>query len=109
MSAGLVPVGEALGRDEADVEDVFPPKTYREWVDAAYAGALAGNPVTVEDLAGGDRITNDVGAIFAARGVTSASKAGRTTNASDFTSACEGARKETSSGRPVRPTFRLPW
>lgn len=68
-AAGLVQVGEALGRDEADVEDLLDSKTYLDLVNAAYAGALAGNPLTVADLAGGDRITKDVSALFTARGV----------------------------------------
>lgn len=68
-AAGLVQVGEALGRDEADVEDLFDAKMYVDLVNAAYAGALAGSPITVEDLGGGDRITKDVSALFADRGV----------------------------------------
>ena len=68
-AGGLVQVGQALGRDEADVEDLLDLKTYLELVNAAYAGALGGSVLTVDDLAGSDRIVKDVEAIFAARGI----------------------------------------
>lgn len=67
--AGLVQIGEAVGRPEADVEDLLDPKTYLELVNAAYQGALAGTPLTLEDLPSNPRIVRRVEAGFAARGI----------------------------------------
>jgi predicted ATP-dependent endonuclease of OLD family len=67
---GLVQVGDALKRDEADVEDLFDPKTYLDLVNTAYAGALAGGqPLAPTDLTGADRIVKDVEAIFQQRNI----------------------------------------
>jgi len=64
---GLVQVGDALQRDEADLEDLLDPKMYIGLVNAAYAGALSGATLSVDDLTRTDRIVKDVEAIFAAR------------------------------------------
>ncbi|MFJ2758799.1 ATP-dependent nuclease [Nocardioides sp. NPDC087217] len=69
-AGGLVQVGDALGRPEADVEDLFDPKTYLELVNNAYAGALAaGGPLDPSDLAGSDRVVRDVAGVFKDRGI----------------------------------------
>lgn len=66
---GIVQVGEVLGRDEADLEDLLDPQMYVALINEAYAGSLAGKPITTSDLAGSDRITKDVAAVFAARSI----------------------------------------
>lgn len=66
---GIVQVGDALGRDEADVEDLLDPEMYLGLVNRAYAGSISGKPITVADLAGSGRISKDVAAVFAARSI----------------------------------------
>ena len=68
-AGGLVQVGDALKRDEADVEDLFDPKTYLGLVASAYAGAMGGKALTVGDLAGSDRIVQDLASLFKSRGI----------------------------------------
>ncbi len=68
-AGGLVQVGDAVGREEADVEDLFDPEMYLELVSSAYAGALGGAALTVDDLPDGERIVRRVEGAFAARGV----------------------------------------
>lgn len=68
-AGGLVEIGQALGRTEADVEDLLDPKLYLELVNSAYAGALGGTKIEASDLAGGDRIVKDVQGVFAQRGI----------------------------------------
>ncbi|WP_158375356.1 ATP-dependent nuclease [Cellulosimicrobium cellulans] len=70
-AAGIVQVGDALGRDEADVEDLFEPKFYVDLVNEAYEGALKGQPLTVEELPAGERLVVRVEQAFAARPVGS--------------------------------------
>lgn len=67
--AGLVQIGQAVGRDEADVEDLLDTKTYVELVNNAYQGALAGAPLTFDDLPEDPRIVRRIERAFAARGV----------------------------------------
>ncbi|MEV7933492.1 AAA family ATPase [Curtobacterium sp. NPDC089185] len=66
---GIVEVGHALGRSEADIEDILDRRTYLELVNAAFAGVLSGSPITLDELNGSDRVVHDVDAVFAARGV----------------------------------------
>jgi hypothetical protein len=66
---GIVQVGDVLGREEADVEDLLDPEMYLALVNEAYAGSLSQTPITTTDLTGSDRITKDVAAVFAARSV----------------------------------------
>lgn len=66
-AGGLVEVGEALGREEADVEDLLDPRMYLSLVNSAYAGALGGVELTLDDLSRTDRVVKDVEAVFAAR------------------------------------------
>lgn len=69
-AGGLVQVGDALKRAEADVEDLLDTKSYLELVNSAYAGVLAaGGPIESGDLAGSDRIVRDVEAVFKTRGI----------------------------------------
>jgi hypothetical protein len=68
-AGGIVQVGDALGRDEADVEDLFEPKFYVDLVNAAYQGALAGSPLTVADLPADKRLVRRVERAFADRGI----------------------------------------
>ena len=68
-AGGLVEIGSAGGRSEADVEDLFETKMYLDLVNAAYAGALAGNSIAPADLAGGDRVVKDDAAVFGQRGL----------------------------------------
>lgn len=68
---GLVQVGDAVGRPEADIEDILDRKTYLDLVNAAYAGVLGDKPLALEDLAGSNRVVRDVEALFASRGVNS--------------------------------------
>lgn len=65
----LVLVSDAVGRDDADIEDLFEPEFYLELVNRAYADELTA-PITIEDLPPGpDRIVRRVGAVFAQRGI----------------------------------------
>jgi len=66
-AGGLVQIGDAVGRDEADVEDLFEPTAYLELVSSAYAGALGGTALTVDDLPDGDRIVKRVEVLFVSR------------------------------------------
>ena len=68
-AGGLVEIGQALGRTEADVEDLLDPKVYLDLVNTAYAGVLGGSTISTSDLAGGDRIVKDVEAVFAQRAI----------------------------------------
>lgn len=67
--AALVQVGDVLGRDEADVEDLLDPRAYLELFNAAYQGLLAGNPLTLNELPAGERIVRRIEAALAARGL----------------------------------------
>lgn len=67
-AAGIVQVGDALGRDEADVEDLFEPQFYIDLVNDAYQGALKGQPLTTAELAAGGRLVVRVENALAARG-----------------------------------------
>ena len=68
-AGGLVQIGDALSRDEADIEDLLDPKMYLDLVNTAYAGALGGATLTPGDLAGTDRIVKDVQALFESRSI----------------------------------------
>lgn len=68
-AGGLVEVGDALERDEADVEDLLAPRFYIELVNDAYRGLLKDQPLTTEELSTGPRIVKNVEAAFAQRGI----------------------------------------
>ena len=68
-AGGLIQVGDALKRDEADVEDLLAPKFYIELVNDAYRGLLKDQPLTTEGLPTGPRIVKNVEAAFAQRGI----------------------------------------
>lgn len=67
--SGIMEIGEALGRDEADMEDLLDPSMYLNLVSIAYAGALSGAKITSADLAGTGRIAKDVEDLFKKRGI----------------------------------------
>jgi len=67
----LIQMSEIAGRASADIEDLFDPEFYLELVNRAYAGPLAGTPITVADLGAGDRITRRIAGVFAQRGIDS--------------------------------------
>lgn len=62
---GIVRVGEALARDEADIEDLLPIEFYLALARTAYAGALAGRSLSESDLPSGDRIVKRIETYFA--------------------------------------------
>lgn len=100
-AAGIVQIGEALGRAEADIEDLFEPAWYLELVNTAYQGLLAGNPVALEELPDDQRLVRRVERAFAARGLNNGrinhfSPAGallRSKAPSPATSVLDGAEK----------------
>lgn len=67
-AAGVVSIGEILGRDRADVEDLFDTDLYLELVNDAYAGALQGTPLTMADLPDDARLVRRVERALQARG-----------------------------------------
>lgn len=68
-SGGLVQIGDAVGRDEADVEDLLEPKFYVELVNTAYQGLLHHSPLTVADLPSDKRLVRRVERAFVDRGI----------------------------------------
>ncbi|WP_291380179.1 AAA family ATPase [Demequina sp.] len=72
-NGGLVLMGEVLGRDEADLEDILTDAYYVSLVSDAYAGALAGEKLTAADLPEGPRIVKRVEEVFVARGINGGS------------------------------------
>lgn len=57
LSGGqVVYVGEVLGKDEADVEDLFTDGTYLRLVNDAFAGALQSKTIKVDELPKGERL-----------------------------------------------------
>jgi hypothetical protein len=67
--AGIVLISDIVGRDEADVEDLFDPSFYLRLVNGAYAGQLADGPLKVSDLPKGGRITHRIASVFKERGI----------------------------------------
>lgn len=69
FEGGLVAVGDVVGRDEADTEDLFSASFYLSLVNLAFAGALQSRKLTVKELPNGDRIVKRVAALFEAEGI----------------------------------------
>lgn len=67
--AGIVLISDIVGRDEADVEDLFDPSFYLRLVNGAYAGQLADGTLKVSDLPKGGRITHRIASVFKERGI----------------------------------------
>lgn len=66
-NAGIVLISDVVGRDEADVEDLFDASFYLKLVNGAYSTQLADRPLKVSDLPQGDRITHRIAAVFRGR------------------------------------------
>lgn len=49
-NSGIIQIGEILGKEEADLEDIFTPAFYLNLINTAYAGALKGKKIKVSDL-----------------------------------------------------------
>lgn len=65
LSGGqIVYVGEVLGRDEGDVEDLFTDGVYLKLVNEAFAGALRNSPIRTNDLPKGGRLVSRVESFF---------------------------------------------
>ncbi|MFB9163799.1 ATP-dependent nuclease [Arthrobacter psychrochitiniphilus] len=67
--AGIILISEVVGREEADVEDLFDPVFYIKLVNGAYKSHLNGQDIKVGDLPKGDRITKRVEAVMKERGI----------------------------------------
>lgn len=67
--AGLVQVGEILGKPEADVEDLLEPRAYLDLFNSAYQGVLAEDPLSLTDLPDGPRLVLRIEAALAQRGI----------------------------------------
>lgn len=67
--AGIILISDIVGRQEADVEDIFDVPFYLKLVNGAYTEQLAGTPIKVSDLPKGDRITQRVQEHFKSRGI----------------------------------------
>lgn len=68
-TGGLVQVGDVVGRDEADLEDLFTDAFYLGLVNDAYQGELKGNTLSARDLAAGPRLVKRVEDLFAAKAI----------------------------------------
>jgi hypothetical protein len=68
-SGGLVQVGDVLGKEEADLEDLFTDSFYLSLVSEAYKGQLKGKELKASELPPGPRITKRVEEAFAGRGI----------------------------------------
>lgn len=64
FDGGLIAVGDVLGRDEADTEDLFAPSFYLTLVNQAFSGPLKGRKLALKDLPAGDRIVQRVVGLF---------------------------------------------
>lgn len=93
-SGGLVQIGDAVGRDEADVEDLLEPRFYIELVNTAYQGLLHESPLTVADLPDDKRLVRRVERAFEDRGINNG-------NLNHFSPA--GALLRKSGGRGRKP------
>ncbi|SLF30827.1 Predicted ATP-binding protein involved in virulence [Mycobacteroides abscessus subsp. bolletii] len=67
--AGIILISEVVGRNEADVEDLFDQAFYVKLVNGAYKSHLDGQDIKVGDLPKGDRITKRVEAVMKERGI----------------------------------------
>ena len=65
---GVVRIGDALGRTEADIEDLLGTDFYLALVNKAYAGELHGKSITSADLPSGDRLLKRVQTYFTQTG-----------------------------------------
>lgn len=68
--AGIVQVGDALGIEEADIEDLLPEKLYVDLVNEAYRGELVNNLLKLDELPDGSRIVKRVEDAFVQRNVS---------------------------------------
>jgi hypothetical protein len=66
--AGVILISEVVGRDEANVEDLFDQAFYLKLVNGAYKAHLNGLDIKVGDLSKGDRITKRGEAVMRERG-----------------------------------------
>ncbi len=69
FDSGIVEVGSIVGREEADIEDMFSASFYTSLINLSYAGALQGRKIAVKDLPKGDRLTKRVEALFKTDGI----------------------------------------
>lgn len=70
-AAGVVSIGEILGRNHADTEDLFDVDLYVDLINDAYAGALGATRLTTEDLPEDARLVRRVERALQVRGVIS--------------------------------------
>jgi predicted ATPase len=68
-AAGVVLIGEIVGKQTADVEDLFEARIYVDLVSDAYAGLLKNRRLKVSDLPKGERLVERVEQYFAAEGI----------------------------------------
>ncbi len=68
-AAGVVSIGDVIGRPAADVEDLLEARLFVDLVSDAYAGLLNGNRIKVGDLPKGDRLIARVEEYFADNGI----------------------------------------
>lgn len=68
-AGGIVQIGDALDRAEADVEDLLEASFYVELVNTAYQGLLHKSPLAVADLPGDPRLVRRVERAFKDRGI----------------------------------------
>lgn len=68
-AAGVVSIGEVVGKPAADVEDLFEASVYVDLVSDAYAGLLKSKRLKVGDLPKGDRLVARVEGYFAREGL----------------------------------------
>lgn len=63
-AGGLVQIGDVIGSTEADIEDLLEPRFYLDLVNAAYAGALKNEPLSMDDLPEDARLVRRVEKAF---------------------------------------------